>query len=556
MSECFPDFSERITGKKYKDKVQQKQTNKKYLKEWFQHANISSPFFNLDVFFPEAKDKRFDIVIGNPPYGGSKIPDEVKDSLVLGSKDPYGAFIARFLGDGFINTPLKTNGVLSYIVSDTFMTIKSHFELRKQIMGNYVHKMIRVHPDTFKATVNTAIILCEKNMFPKDMPVDERLIDNNHYCQMADLTTINIHDNYDRFLEILYKTEGFEIRGNYQDTEYAIYYYPQSLIRTNSNLPFFIASPQLFLLLQDVGSNTIIKKVGDKKSIEAKVRQIKLNGKTIEVVKFGDLADSPHGISTGNNKRYIRSLPNTRGGHDLLESSMIMPVNEINNLKSAEKIRGANKDWQKLKECFVPFEKGGESETDDSWLPNYYVPTRYYINWTRGAIEDMRKNPGFRWMNTEYFFRSGLTFSISGIYAPTFRLNSGGVFEAKGSGIFSDTFSSEIMLGILCSKIGKYIFKNYIKHTVDTSGDDIAEFVFSIIANENQIKTLVSSIISKQQKDQRYSYVANEQIDIDRLVYQAYGLNEDDIVDVENWYARRYPKLAKAQNNKAATVVS
>jgi hypothetical protein len=31
------------------------------------------------------------------------------------------------------------------------------------------------------------------------------------------------------------------------------------------------------------------------------------------------------------------------------------------------------------------------------------------------------------------------------------------------------------------------------------------------------------------------------------LVYEAYGLNAADVQEVENWYARRYPKLSGAQ---------
>ena len=46
-----------------------------------------------------------------------------------------------------------------------------------------------------------------------------------------------------------------------------------------------------------------------------------------------------------------------------------------------------------------------------------------------------------------------------------------------------------------------------------------------------------------------YDYASHEQIDIDRLVYEAYGLNADDIQEVENWYARRYPKLSTAQKS-------
>lgn len=555
LATYFPNFSERVTGKKLKDPKSENLRNKVILKQWFQHANLCAPFFNFDLFYPELIHQPFDIVIGNPPYGGKNIHENVRAKLHLGSNDPYGAFIARFMGDGFRSTPLTNKGILAYIVSDTFMTIKSHLQLRKQLMHNYIHKIIRVNSDTFKATVNTAIIICQRNVYPSGTTVDQAKIDATHNCQMVDMSNISIHDDYEKFLKILYETEGFEKRNSVNTEEYAIYYYPQSLIYLNAHVPFFVASPKLFMVMQNLNTNIVDKQVGDKKATDARVRQISINGKTIEVVRFGDLASSPHGISTGNNKRYVRSLPNTRGGYDLIEDCMLMPPNEIKALSRIDKIKGVNKDWETMRGCFVPFEKGGESETDDGWLPNYYVPTRYFINWAKGAIEDMRQNPGFAWKNERYFFRDGLTFSISGVYAPTFRLNSGGVFEAKGSGIFSEAFSSELMLGILCSKMSKFIFKNYIKHTVDTSGDDIAEFVFPIKASNN-IRHLVAQIISKQKKDAKYPYASNEQLEIDHLVYEAYGLNDEDIAEVENWYARRYPKLVKAQNNKLAAEAS
>jgi hypothetical protein len=76
--------------------------------------------------------------------------------------------LARFLTDGYQTSPLAHEGLLCFIVSDTFMTIKTHFELREKLMDNYIHKMIRVHKDTFGATVNTAITLWERNEFPLD----------------------------------------------------------------------------------------------------------------------------------------------------------------------------------------------------------------------------------------------------------------------------------------------------------------------------------------------------------------------------------------------------
>ena len=38
--------------------------------------------------------------------------------------------------------------------------------------------------------------------------------------------------------------------------------------------------------------------------------------------------------------------------------------------------------------------------------------------------------------------------------------------------------------------------------------------------------------------------MTNEQLEIDKLVYEMYNLNQEDIDEVENWYFRRYPKLA------------
>jgi type I restriction-modification system DNA methylase subunit len=95
---------------------------------------VAAPFFNLEFFYPELEGQGFDCVIGNPPYGGTKISDDVRKDLGIDSKDPYGAFIARFLASNNKQTPLKDGGVLAYIVSDTFMTIKSHHALRRQMM--------------------------------------------------------------------------------------------------------------------------------------------------------------------------------------------------------------------------------------------------------------------------------------------------------------------------------------------------------------------------------------------------------------------------------------
>ena len=60
----------------------------------------------------------------------------------------------------------------------------------------------------------------------------------------------------------------------------------------------------------------------------------------------------------------------------------------------------------------------------------------------------------------------------------------------------------------------------------------------------------ITKIIQHQKQNPRYDYINNEQIEIDKLVYEMYNLNEEDIKEVENWYFRRYPKLAKIIEEK------
>ncbi|MBI5476421.1 MAG: N-6 DNA methylase [Ignavibacteriales bacterium] len=575
LSVAFPDFAKLVTGKNIKGQ------NKVLLKEWFEHATLSSPFFNLELFFPEVGDcGGFDIVIGNPPYGGTKIGDDIRSELGLESKDPYGAFIARFISGGEKKTPLKHGGVLAYIVSDTFMTIKSHYPLRKQIMDNYIHKMIRVHPDTFHATVNTAIIIIERNVFPRDK--DKRAVptfNEKHICQMADLTNISIHDNYEHFVEVLHQTEGVgftesDTRKAISNNEYAIYYYPQSLIATNSNLPFFVASPKLFSLMNDSGNilKKEIQKIGNK---QVEVREIFINDKSIKVVKLGNVAEVCQGLATGDNESYLFQNPEVRGNYRSIKDfkEYLLKKSDLENICSDDSLRleiiekGISKTNKKSNRYFsgryiLPYDKGGESNAEGGWMPNYYVPTEYFIDWSEWAVNRMKTlttkqrnkitgEPGgddsvaSRFQNSVSYFKSGITFSSRGVYAPTFRIKATSVYDKESSSIFTTDYIDILIK--LCTKISRYYFKNFVQHTISSDIDAIKDIVLTVERVNDICVNNYNNIISQQGVKERYDYPSNEQIEIDRLVYEAYGLNTEDVEEVENWYARRYPKLSKAQ---------
>jgi hypothetical protein len=92
--------------------------------------------------------------------------------------------------------------------------------------------------------------------------------------------------------------------------------------------------------------------------------------------------------------------------------------------------------------------------------------------------------------------------------------------------------------------------KNIINHTVNFGVDDLKDMPFPTNVSQ-QIQQLTAQIIERQKNDPQYPYYLREQKEIDYLVYELYGLNEEDIREVELWYCRRYSRLAEAQGMTA-----
>jgi hypothetical protein len=584
LANWFPRFSEDALGlPRIADAATAHQQNTEQLKRWFRTAAIPAPFFSADAFYPEAMQdkpstanamgvaKGFHIVIGNPPYGGTPIEESVKRGLGLASKDPYGAFLARFLnsGAGCPQSPIAAGGVLAMIVSDTFMTIKSHKPLREHLLAHRVHKLLRVHKDTFNATVNTAIVIAQQGA-----------ADTDHYLQAADFTNVSIHHDYARFSHLLRQTEGasFAHRLNVSNPQYAIYHYPQALIRTNNNLPLFVASPKLFGLMNDNAPKPTQEIAG--KTVP--VRQISMNGQTVQLVKLGDIAQVKVGLQTGDNDSYLFQEPTARGNYRSIEAvhHLVLTEADLARIQGDQELRtdvidnGIAKDDKKSPRYFggryiAPYDKGGESDSESGWLPNYWVATDYYIDWSEASItrlktlttKDRNKLDGksggddrlcSRFQNSGSYYQTSLTSSRVGEYSPSFRYGSDTVFDSGCSNLFFDVDRDDL-LAKLCSKVYLLLFKNLLNHTVNSQTDDHLDIVVPAI-EQSALKALVLKILQKQRATPRYDYASNEQLEIDALIYAAYGLNDDDVREVEFWYERRYQKLAKAQ--RAALVAA
>lgn len=476
----------------------------------FTHPNQQIRGFDWRVEFAGVWSQKngFDIAIANPPYG-INVDDFVRnmyfnprsDSEKGQSKDSYGIFIARGL------QLLRPSGVMSYIVSDTWRTIKSHRPLRKRILDNTtVFHILDLPSWIFDATVNTCILTLSKT--PPS---------NNHTLIAGDLRSIE-KDNWKALSDNLIGISGHGV--DVQTETYARYTYPQMLIASHDNLSFFIGSPALWTFLS---SHTILP--------------------------LNEIAEVKYGIRTGDNRRFLYKSLGARGNYPVADSSMVLTYEEISNLTRDEKLDGFLPKRFNGK-YLVPLDRGQASEAEEGWLPNYSLVCEYFINWSRESVDAIKELQGMR--NPQYYFRNGTSFSWTGQYSPTYRRNSASVFDQSSSCIFLNNMTMECGLGILCSKFLKYAAKCLINHTVNCDIDTIKSLpmlrdLTGFTPLLNRIEALVLEIIRQQQTDSFYPYHLNEQKEIDDLVYQLYGLTEEDIREIELWYCRRYPKLAEAQ---------
>ena len=86
------------------------------------------------------------------------------------------------------------------------------------------------------------------------------------------------------------------------------------------SIPQFISvivgSPKLFWLMDEFDCPKEKRTLGEgEHAKEVEVRKVPFNGKTIELVRFGDIADVKQGLATGDNDYYLYQNPEARGNY-------------------------------------------------------------------------------------------------------------------------------------------------------------------------------------------------------------------------------------------------
>jgi type I restriction-modification system DNA methylase subunit len=476
------------------------------------------------------------LIIGNPPYGVSVVAGPHYDQIYkLRSPDSYGYFISNAL------KRLPEGGRAILIVSSSFLTIKTHQELRIEILATA--KIIRV-------------IKLSRHMFP-GIDIFPAIIELER-CSDAEERSQNVYQFFDLWqvhpeqaelataYEAILGDATASAMWPFERTRTARYTVRQGVISTFSRLPIFEARVSLYEFMRDVFPDApppvveVVGLDGERHQMPAKLVRNR------KVVKLSQLAEVKVGLQSGDNPRFYRAAPGVRGGaaqggYQVVNFQNVVTDSDLQRFTEHEKRNGIPVDDPSADRYYVPLDKAAVSDIEAGRLPMFWRPIEFYIDWSESAVRAMRSLRGCVFRNPQFYFQRGVSFSNTGIYSPTFRLSHGGVFDQTGSCIFSDILSAKTLLGLLASTLMKYFVKSFINHGVHAQLDDLP-IALPTSEEIDDIEGKIDEIVAEQNADPSFDYRQKLQ-ELDRIVFEIYRITTEEQEEVETWYRRHYPKL-------------
>ena len=338
----------------------------------FQNINIRECDTLLDdeLSFNSNFGGFYDKIIANPPYGAWQ--DYEKRIILkkmysdLYAKESYTLFLYRCI------ELLKDNGILSFIIPDTFLNLHMHKSIRKHILTKTKIKELALFPSSFFPGVNFGY---------------------------ANLSIITLQKSNNQ-IEI--RNNSFEVKTNYNNVEQLnnrneddlkVYTFSQNEILENPDYAFLISD------------NSLVSKT---------INNSKL--------KLGDIANCVTGFYSGNDKVYLKvNSHNLKNGknYEIIDSKKINKdyknINDILNGIETEK-------------CYLPIVKGGNTK--------FLKPVGWYMNWSTEAVSHYKNDKKARFQNPKFYFKFGIGVPMISSSSITASLIENKLFDQSIVGIF------------------------------------------------------------------------------------------------------------------------
>lgn len=425
----------------------------------FQNVTIREcdTLLDNDLSFNSNFGGYYDKIIANPPYGAWQ--DLEKRAVLkkmyshLYAKESYALFLFRCI------ELLKEDGILSFIIPDTFLNLHMHKAIRKHILTKTKIIELALFPSSFFPGVNfgyanLSIITLQKKSNQKECLY-------NSFHVLTNFSTV-------------------EQLAVVKKEELKVYSFSQHEIFSNPDYAFLIS---------------------DNSSISKAINEAAL--------KVGDIASCVTGFYSGDDKTFLQvnsaDLKNGKN-YDLVDPNKINRAykNASNILEGFE--------GQKY---FLPIVKGGNTK--------YLKPEGWFMNWSKEAVLHYKKDKKARFQNPQYYFKFGVGVPMISSSSITASLIEYKLFDQSIVGIFpKDESLTYYLLAFFnsptCNKLIRTINPsannpaNYIKKIpfiVPTDGQK--ELINSIV------QSILESIASQGHYDE------NIENKLNKIIEQIYG---------------------------------
>lgn len=440
----------------------------------------------------------FDIIIGNPPYVSTKgITTEDKEiyNKIYGIKDDlYNYFFLKSY------KLLKDKGVLSFITSDTYLTINSKINLRELFEKNRIIELNKVDNIFKDPMVSPAIISIKKENMDG---INYSLVfkDSNNSFTDPEVYSIDVDKYRQAPFKVIFKPTTINL---------------QSYNKFNTDVNNLV--------------DTWFEKIKTSIRIEKYSNELNIYRNSLkegDITLLGLITEGGQGLATANNGKFVGVLEGTKNALKVLESRPVKLFKAItkNNIKEFDFIKSKNdaldflntKDEFEIRELFDSLKekygrdifgqgyifkiirkyeladlnslsdtekKEGISSTKPHWVlydkgdkdgNKWYLKTPFYIDWSKENVKFLKENAGkkgkggTRFQNSRFYFREGFCWTdVNTTYIKS-RLKENGIYDVLSMSLFSlsDLVPDWFVVCLLNSKyISEYIdeFINNTQH--------------------------------------------------------------------------------------------
>lgn len=437
--------------------------------------------------------RRYDVVVTNPPYLSNRkmdnlIQKHVKDEYPDTKTDFYACFIERCM------ELANENGYVGMLSMHSYMFIKSYEKLRDNILGTAaIEILVHAGPGLFDVG-NPGTLQTAAYVLRKEPDAGRRDSSVGTYLRLVKAT-----DKQAAFERSLQTGEDLE----------DLYHLCQSKIRTIPGHPWVYWVPDS------------IRELFEKLPI------------------LNTIAPTRLGTTTGNNSRFLRFW------WEIGRSTIAF------GCKDKEEALASGMKW-------FPYMKGGSYRM-------WYGNQEYIVNWYKDGLE-MKTFNGSYVRNANYYFREGITWSfLSQKNFSARQLPQGFIFDVAGSSLFPPTKLVKYVASIINSKYTLFIL-GILNPTVNFQVGDIARIPIVDKPEESikrSIDSLSSTLISLRRLDsteddttydftaplpwanglevkkKREEEIARLEAELDDLVYDLYGISDEDRKLIEKELSER-----------------